>query len=185
MVCRNIKNDKIMYNTIFLRRIVSFTLCLAMGIMLTPMVIVAWPYNPWWQNALNIFLVLSDFAIANWIYRKMAQEAKLQDEYIASMDRQLRLHFGLLKLLSDKEDATPNIDDSRLELISGWAARDSDGYLYFYNEKPDRDKEDGDFVEQHGDAMYLPDRLLAWLKWEDEPVKVDIIITPSTNGQGH
>lgn len=156
-----------------------------MGIMFTPLSMAVWPYNPWWQNALNIFIILFDFAIANWIYRRMVLEAKLQDEYTSSMDRQLRLHLGLLKLLSDKEGINPDRVGTRSEIISGWAARDGDGDLYFYKEKPARDKEDGDFVEQHGGRHVSPDYLLAWLKWEDEPVKVDIIITSNTNGQGH
>lgn len=61
--------------------------------------------------------------------------------------------------------------------ITGWVARDRDGNLYFYDNKPIRDMEDMDFVEQNGDAWFLHEALnLPEITWASDPVEVEITI---------
>lgn len=59
-----------------------------------------------------------------------------------------------------------------------WVARDKDGKLWFYREKPRRVKDGGYWVlDDISDyECVLPEDLFPYLKWEDEPIEVELTI---------
>lgn len=67
------------------------------------------------------------------------------------------------------------------QVLTGYVARDfGDGpadKLFFYSKRPTRGygswQCSGTF-----DSMHLPERLFPLLRWEDEPMEVEIIISP-------
>ena len=64
--------------------------------------------------------------------------------------------------------------------MSGYVARDkSQGFLSLFTKKPYRSDEQslGIWKYDSGSCMSLPERAFRDLKWEDEPVEVDIKIT--------
>jgi hypothetical protein len=61
---------------------------------------------------------------------------------------------------------------SALPTIKGWVARDKDGTLYFHWEKPER--EGDEWLGFTG--MSILGGLLPDLKWEDEPIEVELPI---------
>ncbi len=66
---------------------------------------------------------------------------------------------------------------SALPTIKGWVARDEDGTLEFYDSKPQR-IEDMEFWNSETSMFCtsLPKDMLPSLRWEDEPIEVEIII---------
>ena len=56
-----------------------------------------------------------------------------------------------------------------------WVARDKDDMLFLYKTKPKRDNifEDWD-MSLYGDCMKLNKKLFPKLKWEDEPIEVEL-----------
>jgi len=64
-----------------------------------------------------------------------------------------------------------------LPKIHGWVARDEDGRLCMYGDKPFRDIFYGNktwFVER--DLWELPKELFPEITWESEPVEVELLI---------
>lgn len=61
--------------------------------------------------------------------------------------------------------------------IRGWVARDKDGTLVWYKQKPERDIVNFDDVgiDEH---FSLNPKMFPNLKWEDEPIKAELIIRP-------
>ena len=69
--------------------------------------------------------------------------------------------------------------------IKGWVAREGKikGYKHvysdavgFFHRKPERNEEDQEWDGILG--MYIPESFFPDLKWEDEPIEVEITITP-------
>lgn len=74
----------------------------------------------------------------------------------------------------EKEHPTPAEDT-----IKGWVARDGHGALVFSNEKPSRLEWCGWKlwkISRGTPAVVLPNTFLPSLRWEDEPIEVEIII---------
>ena len=65
-------------------------------------------------------------------------------------------------------------------IIKGFVARDKDGQLcIFYGDKPHRGGCDRWWHPEHcptGDWMNLPEKMFPELKWEDEPIEVELTI---------
>ena len=59
--------------------------------------------------------------------------------------------------------------------IKGWVARDKDGTLVFYGQKPDREivNWDDSGTDEH---VCINQNMFPDLKWEDEPIKVGLTI---------
>lgn len=63
------------------------------------------------------------------------------------------------------------------EKVTLWAARDDDGLLYAFEHCPLRSTFLYGFWEDLGRyAFELPKTLLPDLKWEDEPIEIELII---------
>lgn len=65
------------------------------------------------------------------------------------------------------------------DTIKGWVARDGHGALVFSNEKPSRLEWCGWKlwkISRGTPAVVLPNTFLPSLRWEDEPIEVEIII---------
>lgn len=68
--------------------------------------------------------------------------------------------------------------------IEGWVARDEDGFINLYNEKPIRDYADrsdvtyGFWDDADGHHLELPTTSFSSVTWNTEPQKVRITITP-------
>lgn len=60
--------------------------------------------------------------------------------------------------------------------LRGWVARDNDGTLVFYTEKPRRSEKCRFFMKVSGDTLELPKEMFGNLLYEDEPVKVELSI---------
>ena len=60
--------------------------------------------------------------------------------------------------------------------IKGWVARDKDGTLVFYGQKPDREivNWDDSGTDEH---VCINQNMFPDLKWEDEPIKVGLTIS--------
>lgn len=67
------------------------------------------------------------------------------------------------------------------QVLTGYVARDyGEGIgdkLFFYSKKPSRGCGAWNFSETF-DSMHLPERLFPLLRWEDDPMEVEIIINP-------
>lgn len=64
-------------------------------------------------------------------------------------------------------------------MIQAWIARDEDGTLCHYPEKPFRSTNDignGIWDNEKGDYGYLPEKMFPEITWDDEPRKVEISI---------
>lgn len=61
-----------------------------------------------------------------------------------------------------------------LNVIEGYMARDKYPYLWIYEEKPIRRRDIWESI--NGDYYELPNKLFPNLKWEDEPIKVELTI---------
>lgn len=59
--------------------------------------------------------------------------------------------------------------------IKGWAARESDGYIYVWEDKPIRDNKIGGFIGPT--LMELPKKVLPEIKWPMEPIEVELTIS--------
>lgn len=58
--------------------------------------------------------------------------------------------------------------------IKGWVARESDGYIYLFAEKPTRNQKIGGW---NGTTLLeFPKGILPQIRWEDEPIEVELII---------
>ena len=71
-------------------------------------------------------------------------------------------------------------DNPNSTTMSGYVARDKfQGFLSLFTKKPYRSDEQslGIWKYDSGSCMSLPERAFKGLKWEDEPVEVDISIT--------
>lgn len=55
-----------------------------------------------------------------------------------------------------------------------WIARDKDSELYMYEEKPTRHCSANIWVSTVEDEVAMPRHLFPELKWEDEPIEVEI-----------
>ena len=64
-------------------------------------------------------------------------------------------------------------------MIEGYVARDKDGQLcVFYGDKPQRGGCNRWWHPEHcpvGDWMNIPEEMFPELKWEDEPIEVELI----------
>ncbi|MBP3511152.1 MAG: hypothetical protein J6K19_03825 [Prevotella sp.] len=73
-------------------------------------------------------------------------------------------------------------------VIQGWVARDMDGYISLFQERPTRDTCDkGDIPygfggDNTGYYIELPTTSFPDLTWESEPLEVEIIIKRKKNG---
>ena len=63
--------------------------------------------------------------------------------------------------------------------IKGWVARDKDGSITLYEDKPFRDGEIWKGCSWKSSGIY--DLFFPDLKWEDEPVEVELSIIKTTN----
>lgn len=83
-----------------------------------------------------------------------------------------------IEKISHKELITAEEYNSRSEKMRGWIARDKDGRLFMGYEKPERlaDEYTGMWVGYGKDFMELPEEMFPCLKWEDEPIEVELII---------
>lgn len=65
-----------------------------------------------------------------------------------------------------------------LNVVEGYVARDQDAGLFFYPHKPTRKARGiGYWANQSTDKDYLiPTEMFPNLKWEDEPIKVELSI---------
>lgn len=92
------------------------------------------------------------------------EEEQLEDVVDTEDDK----NFSLIESL--KKEQSPK--------IKGWMARDEDGALYVFASKPQRAK--GIYKEDiwdNGDAaLPLPKSIFLDLKWEDEPIEVELTI---------
>lgn len=57
-------------------------------------------------------------------------------------------------------------------MLTLYVARDRDGSLFLYGEKPERDMESGTWI---GIFIKIDDNLYDYITWEDEPQRVSII----------
>jgi hypothetical protein len=60
-----------------------------------------------------------------------------------------------------------------------WVARDEDGALWLYKEKPERNEKAGVFIARKNGIVslgivLLDERMFGELEWEDEPMEVEI-----------
>ena len=70
--------------------------------------------------------------------------------------------------------------ESESETITAWIARDMDGKILMYADKPYRhtgDRECENFWHKGGTYMLLPDETFPEQRWEDEASEVEITIT--------
>lgn len=83
------------------------------------------------------------------------------------------VEFGISLSKQDKDADT---------VIQGWVARDQDGYISLFKDKPIRDTCDKDDIpygfwdDVDGNCIDLPITLFPDLTWESEPIKVRISI---------
>jgi len=61
--------------------------------------------------------------------------------------------------------------------MSGFVARDNDGTLTFYTEKPRRIEKCRFFMRVSGDTLELPKEMFGNLLYEDEPIEVELQFT--------
>lgn len=63
-------------------------------------------------------------------------------------------------------------------MIQAWIARDFDGSLYHYSEKPLRDENNDQWATPNSEVSYgeLPPKMFPEITWDDEPRKVEISI---------
>lgn len=66
-------------------------------------------------------------------------------------------------------------------MIQGWVARDNNGKLYIYSDKPERCNKVLRWVMGYA-FLPLSHSLFPDLTWESEPQKVEIIIKRKKNG---
>lgn len=66
------------------------------------------------------------------------------------------------------EDHKPEIK------LTGWVARDRNGEIYVYGAYPEKDSEKGIWIESNSILLYR--RSFLDLKWEDEPIEVEVTI---------
>lgn len=65
-------------------------------------------------------------------------------------------------------------------IMTAWIARDKDGALYMYKDKPYRGKADyEDCWDSDGDTLALDNSLFQSIIWESEPLDVTISIIPN------
>ena len=69
---------------------------------------------------------------------------------------------------------------TQVRTINAYIARDEDGTLVHFSEKPHRSKDESIFLGQWetADGTYgeLPEKMFPEITWEDEPRKVEIAI---------
>jgi hypothetical protein len=71
--------------------------------------------------------------------------------------------------------------DAEKTVIQGWAARDDNGKLYIYSDKPERYNKGRRWVQGYA-FLPLSSDLFPDLTWESEPEPVEIIIKRKKNG---
>ena len=88
--------------------------------------------------------------------------------------------YRKVELDFDVEEA----EQTESAVVSGWVARDEDGFISLFNDKPTRDycdKNDipyGFWDEANGHHLELPITSFPSLAWESEPLEVTITIKP-------
>lgn len=66
-------------------------------------------------------------------------------------------------------------ENNLYETDEGYIARDEDGTLFLYKRIPNRDRT----INEWDEFLYLPSsNLFSSIKWEDEPLKVQLIFKP-------
>lgn len=66
-----------------------------------------------------------------------------------------------------------------------YVARDKDGTLWLYSEKPHREENYGVWYSDRVNIMEINSEEFPQLKWEDEPIEVKLIISHETNNNTH
>lgn len=76
--------------------------------------------------------------------------------------------YPQLKEIQDKQEQKPEVK------LTGWVSRDRNGEVYVYGAYPEKDSEKGIWIESNSILLYR--RSFLDLKWEDDPVEVEITI---------
>ena len=68
-----------------------------------------------------------------------------------------------------------------------WVARDEDGALWLYKEKPERSENAGVFIARKNgivsmEIILLDERMFGELEWEDDPMEVEMKPTKRKEG---
>lgn len=106
---------------------------------------------------------------------------KAYEKYPVAMDQRTdSLGFGDFNAPPRQGYIEAYKEISSFPTIKGWVARDKDGTLCFYsNAKPwryDRRFDEDPHQHREGDVMRINGDLLPTLRWEDEPIEVELPI---------
>ena len=99
------------------------------------------------------------------VFALPSSQTKNTDEQPLNWEYAIARHFYELGL-SAKENAPK---------IKGWVARDKDGTLVLYGQKPDREIVNWDDcgTDEH---ICINRNMFPYLKWEDEPIEVELLV---------
>ena len=104
-----------------------------------------------------------------WEHDKVLNPYSYDKGYELQLDKtnltNLAYHFYELGL--NAKENTPK--------IKGWVARDKDGTLVLYGQKPDREIVNWDDcgTDEH---ICINRNMFPYLKWEDEPIEVELLV---------
>ncbi|MBD5382008.1 hypothetical protein [Clavibacter sp.] len=108
----------------------------------------------------------------------------MSDEQIAKILNTKYTAADIAKQQKALEQLKEQLCNPKQVTIEGWVARDEDGFINLYNEKPIRDYADrsdvtyGFWDDADGHHLELPTTSFPSVTWNTEPKKVRITITP-------
>ena len=121
---------------------------------------------------------------SNFNPNTIAKLANLSEEQIAEILNTKYTATDISKQQKTLEQLKEQLCNPKQITIEGWVARDEDGFINLYNEKPTRDYCDrsdvtyGFWDDADGHHLELPTTSFPSVTWNTEPKKVRITITP-------
>lgn len=124
-------------------------------------------------------------------YEKMRQECwnALYNEFLkGEVQWQPVSRYDVFCAAFDRAYALGKHEKGADTVIQGWVARDQDGYISLFKDKPTRDTFDKDDVpygfwdEANSNHLELPITSFPDLTWESDPIEVELVIKRKKNG---
>lgn len=110
------------------------------------------------------------------------KKSECWEEYTRKCVHESKSAYGAFDFAFDRAYTLGKQDKDAYAVIQGWVARDQDGYISLFKDKPTRDTFDkgdvpyGFWDEANSNHLELPITSFPDLTWESDPQPVEIII---------
>ena len=138
--------------------------------------IIAWLEKQGEKESDPRYKCLKELLAADAIYQMSMNDEMVQEAKEKAVNALSEMCIGRLLGLENQD----GLEKQKGETLSGWwVARDKNGDLYVYSVKPEMNG-DSWVVADSQNLWKMPNILFSDLKWEDEPMKLDVTLKPKT-----